>query len=69
MSEKTIIDDLKKDLLGNMEGLVREIKLKLDEQREKLISEFVEDLNHCYKYFTKLTLSNLIEKWEAKKQK
>ena len=61
MSEKTIIDDLKKDLLGNMEGLVREIKLKLDEQREKLISEFVEDLKSV-----DYDINWVIEKWEER---
>jgi len=32
----------------------------------ELISKFVEKLEHCYKHFTKLTLSNLIEEYEEK---
>ena len=36
------------------------------EGKKEVISEFVNDLEHIYKYFTKLTISNKIEKWEEK---
>ncbi len=49
-----ILDDLHLTI-SDLEMIIADLK-----------AEVLEDLEHIYKFFTKLTVSNKIEKWEAK---
>jgi len=49
-----VVDELNL-VITNLEMTIADLKV-----------DILKGLNHCYEYFTKLTLANLIEMWEAK---